>query len=304
MEKRTFLHCFSGEYRQAMSHASVPCAVSLNGGLFRVFLSSRDEDNRSFPSYIDVDLGGEYPEVKGISRAPVMELGKRGTFDDGGVMPTWIMRKGGDLWMYYIGWNLGVSVPFRNSLGLAISHDNGDSFTRMFEGPILDRTKDEPHFVASASVLDMQEYFTMVYLSCTEWHTTDDGKIMHKYHLKQTNSVDGISWERPGNVAIDYSDKNEYAISRPSIIRIGEKYHMWFTYRGEAYKIGYAKSDDCHLWERDDSKSGIGPSKEGWDSNEVAYPNVVSHGDRYFMFYNGDNYGKTGVGVGELSLDL
>ena len=37
-------------------------------------------------------------------------------------------------------------------------------------------------------------------------------------------------------------------------------------------------------------------SEEGWDSDMTAYPYVVVHEGRKFMFYNGNNFGKTGVG--------
>jgi len=33
--------------------------------------------------------------------------------------------KDSKLFLYYIGWNKGITVPFRNSIGLAISDDNG-----------------------------------------------------------------------------------------------------------------------------------------------------------------------------------
>ena len=142
----------------------------------------------------------------------------------------------------------------------------------------------------------------MVYLSCTGWKLSADGTPSFRYHLKQTDSEDGVNWHRPGKIAIDYKDQDEYAISRPSIIQIDGEYHMWFSCRGGGYTIGYAKSTDCYKWSRDDSSSGISPSlNEGdWDGTEVAYPNVVRSGNKIWMFYNGDRYGQTGFGVGEL----
>ena len=142
----------------------------------------------------------------------------------------------------------------------------------------------------------------MVYLSCTGWTLSKDGTPMFSYHLKQTDSVDGISWKRPGTVAIDYSNEKEFAISRPSIIEHNGFFHMWFSCRGDAYRIGYAKSTDCYNWVRNDGNSGISPTlnDSDWDGLEVSYPNVVKSGNRIFMFYNGNGYGMTGVGVGEL----
>ena len=34
--------------------------------------------------------------------------------------------------MYYIGWNIGKTVPFRNSIGLMFSDDEGETFEKNF----------------------------------------------------------------------------------------------------------------------------------------------------------------------------
>src|SRR3546814_12999588 len=72
---------------------------------------------------------------------------------------------------------------------------------------------------------------------------------------------------------------------------------MWFAHKGEAYRLGYAESDDGIRWQRDDSFAGVAPSASGWDSQMVEYAAVARHGARYFMFYNGDNYGAGGIGL-------
>src|SRR3546814_4076751 len=58
---------------------------------------------------------------------------------------------------------------------------------------------------------------------------------------------------------------------------------MWFAHKGEAYRLGYAESDDGIRWQRDDSFAGVAPSASGWDSQMVEYAAVARHGDRYFM---------------------
>ena len=59
-----------------------------------------------------------------------------GPFDDSGAMPSCIVNRGGQKYLYYIGWNRGVTVPSRNSIGLAISDDGGLTFERAYEGPV------------------------------------------------------------------------------------------------------------------------------------------------------------------------
>ena len=72
---------------------------------------------------------------------------------------------------------------------------------------------------------------------------------------------------------------------------------MWYSYRGPSYRIGYAESADGIVWTRRDSTSVVPPSESGWDSEMTTYPVVVRRGDRLYMLYNGNDYGRTGIGL-------
>jgi hypothetical protein len=71
---------------------------------------------------------------------------------------------------------------------------------------------------------------------------------------------------------------------------------MWYSYRGEHYKIGVADSTDGILWQRKDSEVGIDVSETGWDSEMIEYAHVFELRNHLYMFYNGNGYGKTGLG--------
>jgi hypothetical protein len=136
----------------------------------------------------------------------------------------------------------------------------------------------------------------MWYVSATGWDL-HEGKPRHHYHIKYCESVDGINWRRDGVVCIDYQSPDEYAIARPCVIRENGLYKMWYSYRGEAYRIGYAESKDGLNWVRKDDESGINVSESGWDSEMVAYPYVFQSHNKQYMLYNGNGYGKTGIGL-------
>jgi hypothetical protein len=135
----------------------------------------------------------------------------------------------------------------------------------------------------------------MWYLSCVRWDQ-HQGKPRHHYHIKYAESQDGIDWVRNGIPCIDFDSPGEYAISRPSVIKDGDRYRMWYSYRGERYRIGYAESVDGIRWERMDSEVGIDVSSAGWDSEMVEYPHVFDHQGTRYMLYNGNHYGETGFG--------
>ena len=71
----------------------------------------------------------------------------------------------------------------------------------------------------------------MWYVSCTGWRL-EKSKAKHYYHIKYAESNDGIQWKRSGKVCIDFQSKEEYAFSRPSIIKEDGIYKMWYSYRG------------------------------------------------------------------------
>lgn len=279
------------------SHAAVPIAESLGDNLFKIYFSSRDEFNRSFTGYTIIDILRPN-HILELSTKPVLAPGELGGFDDSGAMGTWLTYHKSRKFLFYIGWNLGITVPFRNSIGLAISKQSNE-FVRYSSGPIIDRSMHEPHFCASCCVLPGEDFWRMWYLSCTGWQMRE-GKPEHKYHIKYAESRDGINWQREGLVAIDFADDQEYAISRPSVIHDNDRWRMWYSFRGQSYRIGYAESDDGRQWKRLDSEVGIDVSTTGWDSKMIEYPFVFDHKGQRYMLYNGNGYGKTGFGLAVL----
>ncbi len=296
-KKLGLVFCPSGETEWMQSHAAVPIAESIGGDLYKIYFSSRDKQNQSYTGYVVIDI--KIPQkIIDVSKQPVLFPGELGEFDDSGAMATWLTIHEDRKFLYYIGWNLGVTVPFRNSIGLA-TNTQDDGFNRYSSGPIVDRSIHEPHFCASCCVLTEQDLWRMWYLSCTGWRMRE-GKPEHQYHIKYAESKDGINWQREGLVAIDFANDSEFAISRPSVIHDNDCWKMWYSCRGQSYRIGYAESEDGRQWERLDQQAGIDVSSDGWDSKMIEYPFVFDHDGERYMLYNGNDYGKTGFGLAVL----
>lgn len=280
------------------SHAAVPIAYHLGGDHFRIYFSGRESLNRAQLGYIEINLKEPFRTLA-WSEEPSLRVGNVGNFDDSGAMGDWILRRGADLYLFYTGWNRGVTVPFRNSIGLAISRDGGASFTKLYDGPLLDRHIHDPCFVSNACVLVENTRWKLWYISCLRWEVQGDG-LKHYYHVKYAESANGIEWDRKGTICIDFANEDEYAIARPCVIRDGGIYKMWYSYRGKSYRIGYAESSDGITWERKDHLVGIDVSDSGWDSEMIEYPFVFDHDGQRYMLYNGNGYGKTGIGLAVL----
>ena len=222
--------------------------------------------------------------------------GELGSFDDAGVTTSCLVDQGGRLLLYYSGWTRGVSVPFYFFIGCARSDDGGNTFARTSQAPILERDVVDPYLTASPWVIVEDGVWRMWYVSGTGWELRES-KPVHRYHIKYAESRDGFSWDRTGRVCIDYCSEAEYAIARPCVIRDHGRYRMWFSARGDTYRLGYAESPDGLTWERRDEDAGLDLSARGWDSEMVAYPLIFNRGTTRYMLYNGNGYGATGIGA-------
>ena len=276
----------------AVSHAALPFAVPSAEGA-ALFFSPRDEQGRAHIARTQLDL-----EAPGDGRHTPIEVlapGAAGEFDDAGTTVSCLVSAGDVQVLYYTGWSLKADVPFVLQVGSATSSDGGATFRRTSALPLLAADLVDPHLTASPFVMFDDDRWRMWYVSGTGWR--DDGQPC--YHIKYAESSDGVTWRRDGTVCIDYEDESEHAISRPSVIRDPDRYRMWFASRGSTYRVRYAESTDGLSWTRMDEPGGITPAASGWDSGMVAYPHVFDHGARRLMLYNGNDYGRTGIGLAE-----
>jgi hypothetical protein len=284
-----------------LSHAALPFADYLGNDQYKIYFCARDKHSRAQIGYILTQIN-DFTNILGISEEPVISLGRLGSFDDSGLTSSWIVDNGSRKYQYYSGWSLGVTVPFYFYIGLAISEDGGKTFTKVSESPILGRNNIDPYLTASPCVIWENGKWRMWYVSGVKWEV-ENGRPKHYYHIKYAESKDGISWKREGIVSIDFKSNDEYAISRPCVIKDNSVYKMWYSYRGKAYRIGYAESHDGIRWVRKDEEAGIDVSESGWDSEMIEYPFVFDHNGERYMLYNGNDYGKTGFGLARLIED-
>ncbi len=272
-------------------------ALHTEGPFFDLYVTGRDSLNRSTIGRIKINI--EKPnEIIEITPGPVFGLGELGAFDENGVSYPWLVKHNGKVFMYYVGWMPTVITPFQNHLGLAVLK-NDETFERVSKAPILERNNEDYLWIGSACVLVEGNIWKMWYTSLLKWGKGSD-EHKHYYVIKYAESNDGIHWVRSNQICINHKDETEYAIGKPCVVKIKDKYHMWYSYRGKEYRIGYATSYDGISWERRDEDSGIDVSKEGWDSRAICYAHVIPYGDYLYMFYNGNDYGKEGLGVARL----
>jgi predicted GH43/DUF377 family glycosyl hydrolase len=282
-----------------ISHASNPTVEHIENSLHRVYFGCRDAANRGSIASFDFDLA-DPSQVFNRSQAPIVSPGSIGTFDDSGISMGSIVRlEDGRRFLYYVGWNLGVTVPWRNSIGLAIAENGSDHFDRYSLAPILDRNQIDPYSLSYPWIVRVRpNEWLMYYGSNLNWGKTENDM---KHVIKIASSRDGISWIRDGEIAIALASPEEIGISRPCVVKDDNLFKMWYSYRAGAYRIGYAESLDGHTWKRMDHYAGIDVSESGWDSASISYGCVFDYNGQRYMLYNGNDYGRTGIGLASLA---
>lgn len=287
------------DFGWARSHATTPTPVRLDSGDWRVFVSSRDGEQRSHVGWFDINLD-DPTRILAASDKPILAPGPMGNFDGNGIYVTGAVRLGtGRLRLYTVGWNPGHRYPlFFAAIGCAESDDMGRTISRRSAAPILDRSEFDPAAVTGPWVLFDQQKFRMWYVSGLRWFETG-GFLKSVYHIKYAESDDGLEWRRRGVVAIDFASPDETNIARPCITKSEHGYEAWFSYdRGQRYRIGHGISKDGIRFDRDPSaRPIIDVSDAGYENEMICHPAVVDHKGKRFMFYNGNQFGRDGVAI-------
>ena len=288
-------------------YALLPFVDEINNKVWRIHFNTRTKDIVSMPSYVDVEAGNPKNILKKYEQKPLMDVGKLGTFDRYGFGICSIAKAGDKRYGYTAGWNRKVDVPYALNIGIVVSEDGGNTYKRMFDGPIIDRSKNDPIFVSAPCVIEDNGLYRMYYISCTEWKEIN-GKLEAIYVIKTATSKNGIDFDTNDHICVDAQYEGE-ALGRPWVIKDNGIYKMWFSTRGSVdfrkkdgqhYTITYAESKDGINWTRCPEKFNLTTSEDGWDSEMIEYSSVIKYKDKYFMFYNGNGFGKTGFGYAVL----
>jgi hypothetical protein len=280
----------------------------------RIYFSTRKKDEAtgkylSFIAFIDVDK--DFKKILASSSQEIIALGELGTFDEHGIFPINLLKEENKILAYTCGWNRRVSVSVETSIGFAISEDDGVTFKKYGNGPILSSSLKEPVLVGDAFVQKYDGMYHMWYIFGTKWMTaTDEEPEARVYKIAHATSIDAMEWNKEEGIQI-ISDKlngNECQ-ALPTVIQIGTRFHMYFCYReatdfrknpNRSYKLGYAYSEDLKNWTRDDNNSGITTTLGDWDSEMMCYPHIFECNSKVYLLYNGNEFGKYGFGIAEL----
>ncbi|WP_419900196.1 hypothetical protein [Roseomonas sp. USHLN139] len=275
------------------------CPLLGPDGALRLYVGGRDAGGRTHIGRLDFDgppEPGRAPALRGLL-GPLLSLGAPGCFDADGTGYPWLVEAGGEMRMYYVGWQrLAGAVPFRNQIGLAVSRDGGDSFFRFSRAPLLAASDAEPIGHGSCAVQRQPAGgWRMLYTSFLEWAEAPEGGLRHRYQLHTAWSPDGLDWQRGGEVAVPLADDSEYALGAPAPWGGGDApERLFFTARGDRYRLFLGTAETPGRFRRHPGPVEI-PAGD-WDDAMQCYPRILRAGGEDFLFYAGNGYGRTGIG--------
>lgn len=279
----------------------------------RIYFSTRavDESNKYLSHIAFVDMHKNLRDVLRVSDQPVIQLGELGCFDEHGIFPMNVVRHGKVVYGYTCGWNRKVSVSVDTAIGLAISSDDGITFERIGNGPVLSASMNEPCLVGDPFVMVIDGIFHMWYIFGTGWKIyANETAPDRTYKIGHATSPDGVNWskEEARQIISDLLGPDE-SQALPTVIKIDGCYHMFFCYResfdfrnstGRGYQLGHAWSEDLSKWTRDDENPKLDGTPDTWDSEMQCYPHVFECDGKVYLLYNGNEFGRLGFGLAEL----
>ena len=273
------------------SHVGACCAEKINKNLIRLYISGRGKDNKSRIGTAIIKWSDK-PTVMKISKNPIINIPnlKAGYFHTDGALYPEITKFKGKTFLYFCGWLNYKTFKYNCNIGLALKKSG--NFKLYSKAPIFKLDDIDPIGTGSMSVFKKKNYLLMYYVSFDEW-VKKGGKFQHKYYIKIAKSFDGINWIKKNQIAVKIKN-SEIAVSKPSVISEGKKISMYFSARGKYYKIFKVSSKDGLKFGKRSAE--IIKKSGSWDSKSREYPCVIRLNKKTIMFFNGNNFGKTGLG--------
>jgi predicted GH43/DUF377 family glycosyl hydrolase len=301
IEKRGLIYAPDNGDWWRMRYAMMPTPVYIpEKKCIRIFFGITDNEIYGRTTFLDVDQSDPSKVLTGPTKI-LLDLGEHGTFDDSGAIPSSVIIDYDDIKLYYVGFQRVTKVPYMLFSGLATTKNIDNFFVRVSTSPIIERTANSPYSNAAPFVIKQNDLYKMWFWEGERW-VSINGKKYIQAVISYAESEDGLLWSIKKKGCIKPSVTSEFSVGRPWVLYHKNKYRMFYSVRyiDKLYRIGYAESINGIDWDRKDNEICIDVSEEGWDSEMICYPAVVTVQNKTYLFYNGNNNGETGFGYAEL----
>jgi hypothetical protein len=276
-----------------LSHAANPVVVKMDEFSYRIFFNSRDLNQRSSVYSVDINLNSQRIIPDTLKIQFLLEFSDS-YFKDGISLGSYFELDGVD-WISFMGWINPPSEHWYGTIGRFRLNSNFD-LESIEENPWFELDSDDPISLSYPTVYFSQSVMHIWYGSTLTWDG-GNGEMVHI--LKEKISRDFRKFQN-SNRFVEWKMGESQAFSRPSVVEVQDHFLLAYSVRGNKtkYRIGFGIIEDgSHIVRQ----IAIYPtSTSTWESEMVEYPCLVSHKDSIFMFYNGNGYGKSGIGLARI----
>jgi MYXO-CTERM domain-containing protein len=226
---------------------------------------------------------------------PLLTKGLSGSYDQLKIGPRAILREAPNVWKM---WYEAVPAGNQSTTAYATSSD-GLTWTKYAGNPVM--SPSEPwegaggtnHEDSPTAVLHEDGVYKL-------WYHAISGTTRQ---IGYAESTDGLTWTKyTGNPVLTPGPAGAWdadTVCEPRVIHTGNQYVMFYTHCAASHGIGLATSNDGKTWTKyaGNPVLTVGPSG-AWDSLQVSWGEVYYDGQRFFMWYPGNNSSTTGFSLG------
>ncbi|WP_083340584.1 hypothetical protein [Chromobacterium vaccinii] len=280
-----------------VNSALTPQPYQLNDETIRVYAGFRDTAGISRIGFVDIDARNP-SKILRVSDKPVLDIGRDGCFDDNGVILGDVVGTSDGIYLFYVGFQLVKKAKFLAFSGVAVSHDNGETFNRLSEAPILGRAAGQTTIGAIHTARYEDGLWRLWFARGNGWEVIN-GTAYPQYHICYTETKNLLEIPRQAETCVE-AIWPEYRIGRPKVYKLKDGSYVMYATKGSLsgeYTPSYFQSNDGIQWNRNDSLLGICCGSEGWDSETLCYPALIANGNQTLMIYNGNRMGVDGFGA-------
>lgn len=226
---------------------------------------------------------------------PLLTKGPSGSYDQLKIGPRAILREAPNVWKM---WYEAVPGGNQSTTAYATSSD-GLTWTKYAGNPVM--SPSEPWEGAGGT--NHEDSPTAV--------LKEDGRYRLWYHaisgttrqIGYAESTDGLTWTKfAGNPVLTPGPAGAWdadTVCEPRVIHVGAQYDMFYTHCAGSHGIGLATSPDGKTWTKYSGNPVLTVGSSGaWDSLQVSWGEVYYDGQRFFMWYPGNNSSTTGFSLG------
>lgn len=287
---------------RALTHAMLPTPILLEDRI-RVYFASCDKDLRGRIWRVDLELEAPWRVIE-RSRDPVMDVGGAGAFDCDGVNPSQVMWCGDRLRLYYIGWRrVSEDTPYTLFAACSESRDGGLSFPNASE-PMLAPSATEPLFRTAPFVYRAGGGWSILYIGGGRF-VSEGAKRLPIYGLRQAFSEDGLVWPKEGRLLLAPDEQaGELGFGRPVVWSEGGEAQLYLSMRSRTgYQLVRGRLQDAEAGLRRFERA-LNFEQAPWATGMTCFGAPCRVGRTELLFYNGDQFGRTGFGLAVRSSDF